>query len=248
MPHIISFNRGSEGTAILMSSQFVKKSDGLISSNLWVASDMDKKDTDGIARPATPQPAQAPTKIRIIEDGEATGDTAEAYNFWRAGSGRQQVPGIIKCFGARPDFLRQVVEFSNTLHFSEGHLSRRHKEMIASYVSYLNRCPYWLDSHAYFLRVQGANEQCVAAILEGKISEAGLTPAEYALMQYAELITKAAYRSTVEDVVKLRDHGWTEDQITEAVYVIAMFAFFNRVADAFGVPPQNYLSLGSMTP
>ena len=70
------------------------------------------------------------------------GETAAAYDFWRAGSGRNQVPGIIKCFGARPDFLRQVVEFSNKVHFSEGHLSRRHKEMIASYVSYLNRCPY----------------------------------------------------------------------------------------------------------
>jgi|SRR6516162_5504376 len=82
------------------------------------------------------------TKIRIIEDAEATGDTLAAYDYWRAGSGRQQVPGIIKTFGARPDFLRQVVDFSNTIHFSEGHLQRRHKEMIASYVSYLNRCPY----------------------------------------------------------------------------------------------------------
>ena len=82
------------------------------------------------------------TKIRITEDAEATGEVAAAYDFWRAGSGRHQVPGIIKCFGARPDFLRQVVEFSNKVHFSEGHLSRRHKEMIASYVSYLNRCPY----------------------------------------------------------------------------------------------------------
>jgi len=83
-----------------------------------------------------------PVKIKIIEDAAATGDTAAAYDYWRAGSGRTQVPGIIKCFGARPDFLRQVVNFSNTIHFSEGHLTRRHKEMIASYVSYLNRCPY----------------------------------------------------------------------------------------------------------
>ncbi len=82
------------------------------------------------------------TKIRITEDHQATGETAAAYDYWRTGSGRKQVPGIIKCFGARPDFLRQVVDFSNTVHFSEGHLSRRHKEMIASYVSYLNRCPY----------------------------------------------------------------------------------------------------------
>src|SRR5437016_14515183 len=82
------------------------------------------------------------TKIRITEDADATGETAAAYDYWRAGSGRKQVPGIIKCFGARPDFLRPVVDFSNTVHFSEGQLTRRHKEMIASYVSYLNRCPY----------------------------------------------------------------------------------------------------------
>jgi hypothetical protein len=83
-----------------------------------------------------------PPKIKIIEDAEATGAVAEAYDFWRASSGRHKVPGIIKCFGARPDFLRRVVEFSNGVHFSEGHLTRRHKEMIASYVSFLNRCPY----------------------------------------------------------------------------------------------------------
>lgn len=88
------------------------------------------------------QTSMPATKIRIVEDEEATGETAAAYDFWRASSGRRQVPGIIKCFGARPDFLRQVVEFSNKVHFSEGHLSRCHKEMIASYVSYLNRCPY----------------------------------------------------------------------------------------------------------
>ena len=67
-------------------------------------------------------------------------------------------------------------------------------------------------------------------------------------MEYAKLITEAAYRSTGEDVQRLRDLGWREDQISEAVYIIAMFAFFNRVADAFGVPPQHYLELGKMTP
>src|ERR1039458_8624911 len=98
--------------------------------------------SEPVIRPAVPGEAPPPTKIRIIEDAEATGDTAAAYDYWRAGSGRTQVPGIIKCFGSRPNFLRQVVDFSNTIHFSEGYLTRRHKEMIASYVSYLNRCPY----------------------------------------------------------------------------------------------------------
>jgi alkylhydroperoxidase family enzyme len=88
----------------------------------------------------------------------------------------------------------------------------------------------------------------VQAILKGNLDEAGLTSAERALLDYAELITRAAYRSTAEDVQKLRDAGWKEEEISEAVYVIALFAFFNRVADAFGVPSQDYLTIGKLTP
>ena len=82
------------------------------------------------------------TKIRLIEDANATGEVAEVYDEWRQMSGRQKMPGILKCMSYRPDFLRQVIQFSNTVHFSEGHLSRRQKEAIASWVSALNRCPY----------------------------------------------------------------------------------------------------------
>jgi alkylhydroperoxidase family enzyme len=85
-------------------------------------------------------------------------------------------------------------------------------------------------------------------VLEGKLDQANLTPAERALMDYVKLITDAAYRSTAEDVEKLRVAGWNEEQISEAVYITAMFAFFNRVADAFGIPSQNYLATGKLTP
>jgi alkylhydroperoxidase family enzyme len=88
----------------------------------------------------------------------------------------------------------------------------------------------------------------VKAIFDGKLDEAGLSPAERGLMDYVKLITDAAYRSTAEDVQKLRDLGWKEEQIAEAVYIIAMFAFFNRVADAFGIPAQDYLASGKLTP
>ena len=86
------------------------------------------------------------------------------------------------------------------------------------------------------------------AIFEGKLEEAGLSSAERVLMEYVELITRAAYRSTGEDVQKLRDAGWREEQIAEAVYITALFAFFNRVADAFGIAPQDYLATGKLTP
>ena len=86
------------------------------------------------------------------------------------------------------------------------------------------------------------------AIVEGKLEEAGLSASERALLQYVELVTKAAYKTTPEDVQRLRDAGWKEEQIAEAVYITAMFAFFNRVADAFGIPAQDYLTIGKLTP
>jgi alkylhydroperoxidase family enzyme len=87
----------------------------------------------------------------------------------------------------------------------------------------------------------------VQALVEGKLDEAELTPAERALLEYVAKVTEAAYRTTGEEVQALRDHGWTEPQIAEAVYITAMFAFFNRVADAFGVPSQHYLEQNEMT-
>jgi alkylhydroperoxidase family enzyme len=87
----------------------------------------------------------------------------------------------------------------------------------------------------------------VQALAEGKLDEAGLNPAERALLEYVKKVTEAAYRTTSEDVQILRDHGWTDPQIAEAVYITALFAFFNRVADAFGIPSQGYLEMNAVT-
>jgi alkylhydroperoxidase family enzyme len=87
----------------------------------------------------------------------------------------------------------------------------------------------------------------VQALAHGKLDEAELGPAERALLEYVTKVTEAAYRTTAEDVQLLRDHGWSDPQIAEAVYITAMFAFFNRVADAFGIPPQGYLEMNNVT-
>jgi alkylhydroperoxidase family enzyme len=84
-------------------------------------------------------------------------------------------------------------------------------------------------------------------LVAGNLEEAGLDDAHRALLDYVTKVTEAAYRTTPEDVQLLRQHAWSDSQIAEAVYITAMFAFFNRVADAFGVPPQGYLEMNQMT-
>ena len=78
------------------------------------------------------------------------------------------------------------------------------------------------------------------ALARGDLEAAPLPEAERALLAVVEKITRHAYRTTAADMERLRGHGWTDPQIAEMVYITALFAFFNRVSDAFGIESQGY--------
>ncbi len=80
-------------------------------------------------------------RIRWIDEDEATGELAELYQQIAAVSPMGMVPDILKTMSVRPDFLRAIGDAA-MLHFSDGALTRAQHEMIASYVSALNRCHY----------------------------------------------------------------------------------------------------------
>ena len=68
------------------------------------------------------------------------------------------------------------------------------------------------------------------------------------MLEFVRLLTNHAYRTTAEDVQKLREAGWNDEQIAEAVYITALFAMFNRVADAFGLKDPNYFDMPPGSP
>ena len=80
-------------------------------------------------------------RIAWIEDADADADTALAFERVRATSPRGRVADILRTMSLRPDFM-EAVQSAAQLHFSDGALSRAQHEMIASYVSALNRCHY----------------------------------------------------------------------------------------------------------
>ena len=83
------------------------------------------------------------TNIKLINEDQAEGELGTLYADWLAANpNRDRVPEILKCFSQRPDVLRSMLELTYPLHFSDGHLTRRTKEMIATLVSGLNQCHY----------------------------------------------------------------------------------------------------------
>ena len=61
-------------------------------------------------------------------------DVERAFGFY------ESVFGMVAVY-RRPDFL-QAIRAASLLHFSDGALTRAQHEMIASYVSALNRCHF----------------------------------------------------------------------------------------------------------
>lgn len=192
--------------------------------------------------------ASVETHIPIIDEAEATGETAAAYQYFRDQTGRQDVPGILKCFGTDPAFVRHMVDISSTLLFADGYLTRRQKEMIATWISKLNACPYCLDSHGFFLLVHGAPEEVVTKIIAGQLDEAAISDPERQLLLYVGKVNGESFKATKEDAQNLRDLGWSVGQLAEAVHVAAMMGLCNRVANAFGLSAQGFLDLKRSRP
>lgn len=80
-------------------------------------------------------------RIRMVDESEAKGQLAELYASAKARSPLGIVAEILKTMSLRPDFLA-AIDAASRMHFTDGALTRAQHEMIASYVSALNRCRY----------------------------------------------------------------------------------------------------------
>lgn len=89
-------------------------------------------------------------------------------------------------------------------------------------------------AHAEFLRQEGGDDLAVEQV-KSDWREMKLTPAEVAMLEYAEKLTLTPSAMTQEDVQKLRDVGWTDRDILDIVHVCAYFNFRVRVVDGLGL-------------
>ena len=83
--------------------------------------------------------------------------------------------------------------------------------------------------------MQGGTDEEVNAAESGDLNAAGFTAKEAALFEFLRKSTFAPADIVDADFIPVRQAGWSDDEIAEAVYVTAFFAMMNRVADAFGI-------------
>jgi alkylhydroperoxidase family enzyme len=85
------------------------------------------------------------------------------------------------------------------------------------------------------LQVQGQNISDVDFIATNQKDKANLSAKEQALLDYVKILTLTPSEMRDRDTDKLRKAGWTDPEIFEAAFITSLFAFFNRMADAYGL-------------
>ncbi len=63
---------------------------------------------------------------------------------------------------------------------------------------------------------------------------------DLAMLEYVAKLTLEPWDMVEEDVIKLRQKGFSDEAILDIVQVTGYFAFVNRLADGLGVELEHY--------
>jgi uncharacterized peroxidase-related enzyme len=170
-----------------------------------------------------PEPEELPEAVRTL-----FGKFVEKTGF---------IPNVARNFALLPEHFLRWFGYYDYLMRSEGHLSRREREMIAVVVSSHNRCEYCLASHSAYLR-ELTGDPILPDVLIANHRRAEISPRERALLDFAVRMTTDSPRMEEADLEPLRSVGLSDEAIFEAAQVAAMFNFTNRLANALGWKPN----------
>jgi uncharacterized peroxidase-related enzyme len=76
----------------------------------------------------------------------------------------------------------------------------------------------------------------------GNWRSAPLSTVDRALCEYAEKLTHMPSAMSPSDLEKLRENGFDDRSIHDATQVISYFNYINRIADALGVEPEDFIT------
>jgi uncharacterized peroxidase-related enzyme len=169
--------------------------------------------------------------ITTVPVSQATGEVRAIYERDQARLG--YVANYSKAFSLRPPVLGA---WQALLASIRGNLDPRRYELVTLAAARALRSSYCSLVHGRILRERFYTAPELAAIADG---DAGpLTPAESALMAFAEQVARDASRITAADVQALRDHGLSDPEIFDVVAAVAARCFFSKLLDAVGAEPD----------
>jgi uncharacterized peroxidase-related enzyme len=170
--------------------------------------------------------------VSTVAVEKAAGEVRAMYE--RTQGSLDYVPNYAKVFSHRPDVM---AGWSGLLASIRGHLDPRRYELVTLAAARALRSSYCSLAHGSVLLQRFYSvEQLTAIAADPAVST--LSPAERAMMAFAEKLARDATAVTQGDLRALREHGFTDTEIFDIAATAAARCFFSKLLDALGAEPD----------
>lgn len=151
-----------------------------------------------------------------------------------------ELPGIRGPMAFRPETAKYLNELAEVLLRSENSLSRGDRELIATYVSYLNDCFFCQNAHGGIAQHYLGCDLVFIDQVKKDYQAMPISDKLKSLLGIATSVQKNGKQVTEAQIEKARNAGATDKEIHDTVLITAAFCMFNRYVDGLGTwAPQD---------
>lgn len=131
----------------------------------------------------------------------------------------------------RPETARPLNDLVEVLLRAPNSLSPGERELIATYVSYLNDCHYCQSIHGAIAAAHLDGDEELVRRIKADFRHADISEKLKALLVIAGKVQRGGKHVTAEDVAYARSLGATDVEIHDTVLIAAAFCMYNRYVD-----------------
>ncbi len=144
------------------------------------------------------------------------------------------VPQIMHLFAFKNEATEHLQRFTQAVMRGPSPLTPAFRELIAAFVSSRNRCRFCSGSHIAVAAKLAGDQSPVNAVI-ANYRTAPIEEREKLLFAYLEKLTAEPTSASQAEVEGLRQAGWSDEAIYDAVTVCALFNYYNRWVEGTGV-------------
>ncbi|UAB91626.1 peroxidase-related enzyme (plasmid) [Ruegeria sp. SCSIO 43209] len=178
--------------------------------------------------------------IRMISDEDADEHLRATLDLARTPHGT--VDNVMRVHSLRPNTMKgHVILYRACLHDEANSIPMWFQEVISSYVSTLNTCPYSYANHwanARHLIGDDARADAIEAALKAHRPQDAFEGAQLAALIYAQKLTLSPGAMEESEVRALKDAGWEDGEILEINQIVGYFNYANRLLNGLGVTTE----------
>jgi uncharacterized peroxidase-related enzyme len=154
----------------------------------------------------------------------------------------ENLPGMRSLMAFSPQTAAPMGELANLLLRSNEGLTMAERELIGTYVSYLNDCFYCAQSHGAIVTCYLGGDTDLVEQVKKDYAHADISDKMKALLAIAGSVQKGGKFVTPQQVEAAKALGATDRDLHDTVLIAAAFCMFNRYVDGLASKTPSDLS------